>query len=195
MSFSSPLDRLVFIVAVSPATSTSMMLSYHDVLKSGTPKISARYCLMVCERESSVFDVDSASLTSGVNFITGAELALIAVLPDAKGGKKIVAMKTKTIEEINRSEMCSMVSLILKWIAVGRHKFVYISSYHRISTEEMSYLEVGGRGKRTDDRRQRADDSRLRQGYGAARRTEGSWQVAGGSRQTVDCGFLNRQWR
>ena len=102
---------------------------------------------MVCERESSVFDVDSASLTSGVNFITGAELALIAVLPDAKGGKKIVAMKTKTIEEINRSEMCSMVSLILKWIAVGRHKFVYISSYHRISTEEMSYLEVGGGGR------------------------------------------------
>jgi hypothetical protein len=144
MSFSSPLDRLVFIVAVSPATSTSMMLSYHDVLKSGTPKISARYCLMVCERESSVFDVDSASLTSGVNFITGAELALIAVLPDANGGKKSVVMKTMTIEEINRREMCFMFALFLKWIAVGRHKFVYISSYHRISTEEMSYLEVGG---------------------------------------------------
>jgi len=35
----------------------------------------------------------------------------------------------------------------LKWIVVGRHKFVYISSYHRISTEEMSYLEVGGSRK------------------------------------------------
>ena len=101
---------------------------------------------MVCERESSVFDVDSANLISRVNLIAGVELALIAVLPDANGVKKSVVMKTMTIEEINRREMCSMVSLILKWIAVGRHKFVYISSYHRISTEEMSYLEVGGRG-------------------------------------------------
>jgi hypothetical protein len=114
MSFSSPLDRLVFIVAVSPATSTSMMLSYHDVLKSGTPKISARYCLMVCERESSVFDVDSANLISGVNLIAGVELALIAVLPDANGVKKSVAMKTMTIEEINRRQMCFMFALFLK---------------------------------------------------------------------------------
>ena len=147
MSFSSPLDRLVFIVAVSPATSTSMMLSYHDVLKSGTPKISARYCLLACGRESSVFDVDSANLISRVNLITGVELALIAVLPDANGVKKSVVMKTMTIEEINRREMCFMFALFLKWIAVGRHKFVYISSYHRISTEEMSYLEVGGSRK------------------------------------------------
>jgi len=144
MSFSSPLDRLVFIVAVSPVTSTSMMLSYHDVLKSGTPKISARYCLIASERGSSVFDVDSANLISRVNLITGLELALIAVLADANGVKKSVVMKTKAIEEINRRQMCSMVSLILKWIAVGRHIFVYISSYHRISTEEMPYLEVGG---------------------------------------------------
>jgi len=88
--------------------------------------------------------VDSANLISRVNLITGLELALIAVLADANGVKKSVVMKTKAIEEINRRQMCSMVSLILKWIAVGRHIFVYISSYHRISTEEMSYLEVGG---------------------------------------------------
>ena len=68
---------------------------------------------MVCERESSVFDVDSANLISRVNLITGVELALIAVLPDANGVKKSVAMKTMTIEEINRREMCFMFALFL----------------------------------------------------------------------------------
>ena len=137
MSFSSPLDKLVLIVAVSAATSTSMMLSYHDVLKSGTPKISARYCLIACERGASVFAVDSATLISGVNFITGVELALMAVLAEANGVKKSVVEKTKTIGEINRRQMCFMYSLFLQWIVVGRDTFVYIISYHRISTEEM----------------------------------------------------------
>ncbi|UCF01819.1 MAG: hypothetical protein JSV14_15895 [Deltaproteobacteria bacterium] len=140
MIFSSPLDRLVFIVAVSPVTSTSMMLSYHDVLKPGMPKISARYCLIACERDTSVLDVPSASLLSRVNLITGSELALIVVLADVNRAKKSVDMNTKTIAEINRSEMGSMLSPFLKWIAVGRQKFVCISSYHRISTEEMPYI-------------------------------------------------------
>jgi hypothetical protein len=137
MSFSSPLDRFVFTIAVSAVTSTSMMLSYHDALKSGTPKMSAKYCRMACERESSVFDVDSANLISGVNCITGVELALIAVLADANGVKKSVVMKPMTIEKINRRQMCFMFALFLKWIVVGRDTFVYIISYHRISTEEM----------------------------------------------------------
>ena len=94
MSFSSPLDRLVFIVAVSPATSTSMMLSYQDVLKSGMPKMSARYFLMARERESSV-------------------------LANTNGVKNSVDMKTMMIEEINRRQMCFMFALL--WIVVGRH--------------------------------------------------------------------------
>jgi hypothetical protein len=75
-----------------------------------------------------------------MNLITGVELALIAVLADANRVKKSVDMKTKTIAEINRSEMCSMLSLFLEWIVVGRQKLVSISSYHRISTEEMPYI-------------------------------------------------------
>jgi predicted peroxiredoxin len=69
---------------------------------------------MVCERGSSVFDVDSANLISRVNLIAGVELALIAVLADANGVKKSVVMKTMTIEEINRREMCFMFALFLK---------------------------------------------------------------------------------
>jgi hypothetical protein len=113
MIFSSPLDRLVFIVAVSPVTSTSMTLSYHDVFKSGTPKISARYCLIACKRSLSVFDVDSADLISRVHLITGGELALIADLAEANGVKKSVDMKTKTIAEINRQEMCFILSMCM----------------------------------------------------------------------------------
>jgi hypothetical protein len=56
------------------------MLSYHDVLKSGTPKISAKYCLMVCERESSVLDVDSANLISGVNLIAARDVFHVRTL-------------------------------------------------------------------------------------------------------------------
>ena len=144
MSFSSPLVRLVFIVAVSPETSTSMMLSYHDVLKSGTPKTSSRYCLMACERESSVFAVDCANLISGVDFMTGVELVLNTVLADANGVKKSVVMKTGTIEKINRRVMCFMFALLC--IVVSRHKFVCIPSYHRIFTEE--------RDRRTEGRKE-----------------------------------------
>ena len=72
--------------------------------------MSVRYCLMACERESSV-------------------------LADANGVKKNVDMKTTTIAEVNWRQMCFMFALL--WIVVGRHTFVYISSYHRISTEEM----------------------------------------------------------
>ena len=71
--------------------------------------MSARYCLMACERESSIFDVDSANLISGVHFITGVELALTAVLADANGVKKSAVMKTKRIEEMNRRELRSML--------------------------------------------------------------------------------------
>ena len=138
MSFSSPLDRLVFIVAMSPVTSISMMLSYHDVLKSGTPKTSARYCLMARERKSSVFAVDCANLIPGLDFLMGVEFLMIAVLADANGVKKSVVMKTMTVEEINRREMCFMFALF--WIVIGRHTFVYMPSYHRISTEEMLSL-------------------------------------------------------
>lgn len=99
--------------------------------------MSTRYCLMACERESSVFAVDSANLISGVDFITGVELALIAVLADVNEVKKSVDMKTKTIAAINRRQMCFMFALFLKWIVVGRDTFVSIISYHRISTEEM----------------------------------------------------------
>ena len=119
MSFSSPLDRLVFIVAVSPVTSASMILSYHDVLKSGMPKMSARYCLMACERESSVFVVDCANLISSVDSIIEVELVLIAVLADANGVKMRVVMKIRTIVEINRRVMCFMFTLLR--IVVGRH--------------------------------------------------------------------------
>ena len=119
ISFSSPLDRLVFIVAVSPVTSTSMILSYHAVLKSGMPKMSARYCLMDCERVSSVFVVDCANLISGVDSIIEVELVLIAVLADANGVKMRVVMKIRTIEEINRRLMCFMFTLLR--IVVGRH--------------------------------------------------------------------------
>jgi hypothetical protein len=49
-----------------------------------------------------------------VNLTAGVELALIAVLPDANGVKKSVAMKTMTIEEINRRQMCFMFALFLK---------------------------------------------------------------------------------
>ena len=64
--------------------------------------MSARYCLMACERESSVFNGDSANLISGLDFIPGVELAWIAVLADANGVKKSVVMKSKTIAQINR---------------------------------------------------------------------------------------------
>jgi len=64
----------------------------------------------------------------------------MAVLADANGVHKSLVMKSKTIGEINRRQMCFMYALFLKWIVVGRHIF----SYHRISTEEMSYLEAGG---------------------------------------------------
>ena len=99
--------------------------------------MSLRYCLMARERESSVFAVDSANLISGLDFITRVELASMAVLAEANGVKKSVVMKTRTIEKINRREMCFMFALFSKWIVVGRDTFVYISSYHRISTEEM----------------------------------------------------------
>ena len=95
--------------------------------------MSARYCLMACERASSVLDVDSANLISGVDIITGVEGLLMAVLADANGVHKSLVMKSKTIGEINRRQMCFMYALFLKWIVVGRHIF----SYHRISTEEM----------------------------------------------------------
>ena len=86
--------------------------------------MSAKYRLMACERESSVFAVDSANLISGVNCITGVELALIAVLAEANGVKKSVVMKPMTIEKINRRQMCFMYSLFLQWIVVGRDTFV-----------------------------------------------------------------------
>jgi hypothetical protein len=73
-----------------------------------------------------------------VDFIIGVELVLIAVLDNAEGVKKSVVMKTMTVEEINRREMCFMFALF--WIVTGRHTFVYIPSYHRISTEEMLSL-------------------------------------------------------
>ena len=82
--------------------------------------MSARYCLMAREQESSVFAVDSANLISGVNFITGAELAFIAVLADVNGVKKSVTMKTERIEEMNRRERYFMFVLFLKWMVVGR---------------------------------------------------------------------------
>jgi hypothetical protein len=66
---------------------------------------------MARERESSVFAVDSANLISGVDFITGAELAFVAVLADVNGAKKSVVMKTMTVEEMNRRERCFMFAL------------------------------------------------------------------------------------
>jgi predicted TIM-barrel enzyme len=53
-----------------------------------------------------------------VDFITGAELAFIAVLADVNGVKKSVPMKTMTVEEINRRVMFFMFALL--WIVVGR---------------------------------------------------------------------------
>ena len=108
--------------------------------------MSERYCLMACERESPVCAVDCANLISGADFIIEVELELIVVLADANGVKKSVVMKTKTIEEINRREFCFMFALFLKWIVVDRHTLVYISSYHRICTEE--------RDRGAEDRRQ-----------------------------------------
>ena len=83
--------------------------------------MSARYCLMAGERESSVFAVDCANLNSGVISTTGVELVLMANLADARGVKKSVFMKTKTIEEINRREFFFIFALKIRWIVVGRY--------------------------------------------------------------------------
>jgi hypothetical protein len=120
MIFSSPPDKLVLMVTVSPDTSTTMMLSYHDVLKPGTPKISARYFLIAFERGSSVIDVVSTCLISCVNSTTWVELAWVGVLADARVVKKSADIKLGNIEKTDRNEMRSMLSFLVKWIAVGK---------------------------------------------------------------------------
>lgn len=112
INFSSPLDRLVFIVTVSPETLTSTMLSYHADLGSGTPKMSARYFLMTSERNASVIGLDFASLISWVNLIKGLEPVILWVLADANRVKKSTEVKTGSIE---KTAMTFMLSI--DWIA------------------------------------------------------------------------------
>ena len=73
--------------------------------------MSARYCLMACERGLSVFAVDCANLISGVNFISGVGFVLMAVLADANEVNKSVMVVAMTTEEINGRVMCFMSPL------------------------------------------------------------------------------------
>jgi hypothetical protein len=113
MILSFPPDRLVLIVTVSPATSTPVMLSYQDVLKPGTPKMSPRYSLIASEEGSVVFDVACASRISGAHSITGIELALAVLLSPGIRVTKGAKVNIKRMEQTDRSEMNSMPTLYM----------------------------------------------------------------------------------